>query len=46
MAENKLNDGMYVIGGLFIAIAGLMFLSPISLMENDWVTLPLIGLPI
>ena len=46
MAENKLNDGMYVVGGLFIAIAGLMFLSPISLMENDWVTLPLIGLPI
>ena len=49
MAENKtkLNDGMYVIGGLFIAISVLMFASPnMPSMENDWVTLPLIGLPI
>ena len=49
MAENntKLNEGMYVIGGLFIAIAALMFASPsMPSMENDWVSLPLIGVPI
>ncbi len=49
MAENKtkLNDGMYVVGGLFIAIAVLMFASPnMPSMENDWVSLPLIGVPI
>lgn len=49
MTENssKLNDGMYVVGGLFLAIAALMFASPkMPSMENDWITLPLIGLPI
>ena len=49
MAENntKLNEGMYVVGGLFIAIAALMFASPsMPSMENDWVSLPLIGIPI
>jgi len=43
----RANDGVLLIGGLFLATAVLMFAGPnLPSMKGDWVTLPLIGLPI